>query len=74
MIAVGVTGTRDPIGFGRRNGYHFTFAKDIDGVKQYGAKVRPHTAFIDRGGNLVEVVKGGLTKQAFEAHLAKILN
>ena len=73
LLAVATKDTKDPIGFGRREGYSYSFVRDLDGIQQYKAKVRPHTVFIDAEGNIVEIVRGGIDEQLFIALVAKII-
>jgi thiol-disulfide isomerase/thioredoxin len=67
-------GRENPQAFFEKNGYTFTGVLD-DGkaAEAYGVGGIPHTVFIDRRGNKVDEVVGGMDKAEFEAKLASIL-
>jgi hypothetical protein len=75
LLAVSVSSATDPEGFVKEHGYTFTFAKDNGNVAAdlYGVRGIPLTLFINRQGQIVDKVVGGMDKAQFEEKLAKIL-
>ena len=75
LVAINVSmGRKDPQAYFEQRGFTFKSALD-DGsaAKTYGVGGIPHTVFIDRNGNKVDEVIGGMDKAEFEAKLASIL-
>jgi thioredoxin-related protein len=57
----------------QQNGLGWTFGQVDEAMKLYQVQAYPTTSFIDRKGNVVDKIEGGMDKAAFEEELAKIL-
>ena len=55
------------------NGFSWTFGSSDDAMQLYGVKALPTTVFIDKSGNIVETVVGGMDHATFEGKLAPLL-
>ncbi len=73
LVAIAVSSAKDPRGYVAEQGYTMPFAVDGNGASTYSVTGIPVTLFIDRDGNVVEQVVGGMDKATFETNLAKIL-
>ena len=73
MLAIAVDQQQDPLGYARSHDFKFDIGLDVDGAKTYSVHGIPTTLFIDRQGNLVDKQTGGMSRDEFEAKLAKIL-
>jgi thiol-disulfide isomerase/thioredoxin len=75
LVAITAPNSTDPEGFVKQNGYTFTFGKAApQAFEQYKVEGIPVTVFIDRSGNVVDKVVGGIaTTEDFDAYVAKIL-
>jgi hypothetical protein len=73
FLGIAVDQQMDPAGHYHQNGFSFTLGYDDNGAKTYGVSGIPTTLFIDRQGNLVDKVTGGMGASDFDAKLAKIL-
>lgn len=74
MLGIG-TKDRDPdaAAFVKKNGYSWVFGFSEEAVTTYSVAGFPTTVFIDSKGNIKSSIMGGMTHEAFEAELKKIL-
>lgn len=84
LVSIASPTSDDAAKFFKESGYDWTFGQGLtqltpDGKGEPGPtdiyKVEgvPKTIFIDRMGNIVDTVDGGMEKAEFEAKLARIL-
>jgi thiol-disulfide isomerase/thioredoxin len=73
LIAIAVKDAQKPREFVQQQGWTMPFAIDVSGAQTYGVTGIPMTLFIDKSGNIVEKVVGGMDKDTFEKNLARIL-
>jgi thiol-disulfide isomerase/thioredoxin len=74
LLAVAVQSAQNPEQFVQQAGLKLDFAHDTgNGAELYGVQGIPTTLFIDRQGNIVDKVVGGMDKATFEEKLAAIL-
>lgn len=83
LLSIAHPTSNDAAGWVKQNPYSWTFGQGyaqspdgkaaVDPAELYKVEGVPTTVFIDRKGNVVDTVVGGMEKDAFEEKLAQIL-